>query len=518
MRVMKCVETMKKSVKIPLTSSEMVLLYVFVQSIVAYLFPLSEMVKGLFAVPLFLFIPFLFGECILTLLGYLRRRTVSFVNQDFPSYFIFCILIGFYYMWGSALLLRLSGIHYLLMNFHLILLIPPTIILIYKRKIKKEISNSINIDLLKILQIVLIIFMGFIPVMLVSRLTPFPMSEEGVTTELGVSIQLPFRLNNKGFMEYNPRWLDFLPVAIVSKIGNINPSSFLWFAPFVLTSFYACYLYLLSLKLSDNKTHAILTVLFGILINLWAPGDIQSHYKSNQVIGSFFPALLYYLHSQVSLKKYEVKDVIKSLIYISLIIFGFLITWHLLMSRTIFTWDALLGYAPGFKFGDKYILPFAVPFLPLIIFFLGCRFEGLFMRDFFGLLFFISLTLYFFHAYESLIYIAFIFGYLLLYYILKNKNMFLYINIFAISSFLFIYLQQIGLLNINLPSPITSFYVTGSSIDPLHFGKIFELKYFFFESAVNPIIIFFTIIGGIFALFSRKKEHIARSVFTVLFR
>lgn len=477
-----------------------------------HIISLPEVIKSFLALPSFIFIPFLFGETLIKIIGYVTERFSNLWTGDFPSYLTVCTLIGFYSIWSVASLLGLIGQAYLLKNLHILLIACSATALLHQR-IRGEARKHplvINFSFSLALTALTILLVSIMPVLIARRFTPFPMIESGTFTKPVFSIQRPLRLINKGYLENEGHWVDFLPVAILSNTFNIDPSSFLWSAPFILTAFYVFYTYLLAYRLSNNKAVSLLTALFGVLVNIMfsMPGQLVCHYKSNYVLQSFFPAVLYTLHVKISKEEYETRRAIKSLVFLSVVIFSFYFFWEVLMTRRFFSLDLLLGYPPGFRVRYRYIQPLIIPFLPIIGLFIGTRSRNKFLKDLSVLIFFVSLIFYFFHHQEAYLYALATLGFIMLYHMTKTRKGRGLIYLLSAICFFYVYFQYIGLLKVPPMNQLTALLLH-SPIDPsVHpVGYIFDLKYYIFERANTPVVLFFAVIGSIFAVFSKKREH-----------
>jgi hypothetical protein len=402
----------------------------------------------------------------------------------------------------------LAGQAYLVKNLHVIAILASASGLLYTRR-REGLNESHlplrGLSLPKIMTAFTIFSIGVMPVLIARAFTPFPMTEAGTFTKPVFSIQLPLRMMNKGYLEPEGHWVDFLPVALVCSIFSIDPSSFLWSAPFLLTTFYAIYTYLFIKKISNDRSISLLAAAFAVFINIYfaMPGQMISHYKSNHILQAFFPSVLYMLHSKLEREKYEVKDGIKSAIFLFTIILVFCVAWEMLLTRRFFSLDVLLGFPPGFRIQYRYLQPLAILFPPLLGFLIGANSKSKFLKDLSGPIFFISIIFYFFHHQEFILFVTFIFVYVLLYYVTKNKTGRVIVCLFSIFCFFYIYLQHIGILRIYSTNPLTSLLFS----DAGYTGYTFDIKYYIIEKANTSVMLLFSVFGGIFAVFSERREH-----------
>ena len=484
---------------------ESILLYIIVTGVMAHLVLLPEIMKSLLSLPSFVFIPFLLGKAVVKVLSIVTIRLKHLSNLDFPSYLIIHMLIGFYSIWSLALLMGLLRQSFLLKNLHIVLVacsgIP--IILRRAREFKTASDKSLHIQFVLVSTLLLI---SITSVVIARRFTPFPMLNLGPFTNPAFSTRLALRLVDDGVFSIWGRWVDFLPVAVVSSTFNISPESFLWSAPLVLAVLYVSYTYLLANELSNSKAISILTALFAVLLNIMygMPVQLINTYQSNSMLQACLPAVIYVVYVKLSKEKYDSKNAIKSLVFLSIIIFSFFLLWEILMTRRFFSLDLIFGYPPGFAVRYRYIQPLLVPLLPLIGLFLGSKFKNKFLKYNFSLLFFVSILFYFIHHQMCLVHLFAVLSFIALYYVVRTRNGRGIIYLLSVLCFFYVFLQHVGLLRIYSTNPLTQLLLHTS--EGGYIGCMFDVKWYLLEKANTYVILFLSLLGSIVAGFSKRMN------------
>jgi len=250
--------------------------------------------------------------------------------------------------------------------------------------------------------------------------------------------------------------------------------------------------------LSKKIEIALLCVLFGMFINIhvgW-PGQLILHFKSNQILYAIFPLILYSIYEKTIRIKNGPAMGFKEFILLSTTLASIFI----LVEKAI----TLVPRPDWHYFGASVIHPISRTFLPFLVIPLSLYVKDGARRGLFSLIFLYSVIFYFWHAEEALLFTLVMLLFVLVCNLIGNKGSHIWVWVLSFVTFVYIYLQWIGLFhvpNISI-SALWNPRIVRTGID------VFKVKKNCFNFANREVLRALMVIGGIFALTSRKRENI----------
>ena len=365
--------------------------------------------------------------------------------------------------------------------------------------LRKNISeNTFRVNIKIPLLILFIIFTASTPVIIIKFYQPFPNALQKNIHMDPLFIQAAYRMLYSGYLEPEIRWPNALFPYIMLSLFRVEPLHFLWSAPFILAIVYAFGLFTLSRILSNKLEIALLSVLFGMFINIhvgW-PGQFILHFKSNQILYAIFPLVLYSIYEKITRIKNEPIMLFKELLLLSATLASIFI-----LVQEVCT---LVPGPDWHYFGASIIKPILRAILPFLGIPLSFYIKDRTRRGLFLLIFLYSIIFYFWHAEEALLFTLTMLLFVLLCDRIKNEGRHLWVWALAFITFIYIYLQWIGLFHVpNIPiSAIWSPSIVRTGID------VFNIKRTCFNFANREVLRALMVIGGVFALTSRKRENL----------
>ena len=415
-------------------------------------------------------------------------------------------------------LFQLFKLYVIIKNLHLLILAVIALNLIYKRYLlRNQIDDQTRTFSfrLKTSDVLLCLSISLVPVLIVRMHIPFGYFGFGWMIPTIIN-QPALRIIEHGYMTLAGRWPEYLLTALSCMIFNCEPMSFNWVLPFVLGPLYSIGLYLLSYRLFNNRAVSIFTALFGAFLNIGSSyqtfffDQFIANPRSNTILYSIFPLTLFFVDKELSSRNYKAKDVALSLLTL---VTALLILYFPL--ETAWFRATSLGLPVGFRV--QIIKPAVMLFAPFMGFIVSKILRNDFAKANFQRLFLIALTFELFHETECLLFIATIILYVLLRQFIgarillklpahKIKYSVSPMHLIVAFTFLFVFLQWIGYLNIYNTNPISS--VINPAYKLPEPGNLFLGKRRWFEDANSPVILSLLIIGSTLMIFSKKQKEL----------
>jgi hypothetical protein len=479
-------------------------LYIVIGFAASYLLPISEIAKSVLSLPSWLLIPYFFGSFLKIVLQ--RLRLDYFGGRIEVG--VFSLMFGIYSLIIFTFLLDLLGLPFMLVNLYIITLIIALVYLLYKTFRKVGDGFLVNASVLKTYSPIFAfcILVSIIPAMMKASVPGFPYG----TIE---TISIPFEQSQPAlrFMEYgylqHPRIYDYVSLGISSRLFNIDPVSFIWSSPFLMMAIFSFGLFLFAYGISKNKSFSLMVVLIGSFLNMNVFRDAPLLFKANVFFYIFLPFMLYLSYKSISKKDYKAKNVVVALFLISLItvIFVYLIEsniWSVFVPKN-------LSYPLEWR-SHVWIPTIVVATAPtLLVIGLFSKFfikKNSFLIDNALLLGFIPFFFFAFQNIEAVAFVFFIFAFILLYFLAKNKKTRALLYLFAAFVLGFVlyqhYVDEIGISN-----PISSIFLPSysNSTEIISFSSRFS---WIFNINLTLTLVVLLIFGITMSIFSRKKGDI----------
>jgi len=474
-------------------------LYVTILSIIFHYIPSSTI--GVFAcflsLPSFIIIPYLFGKSVIMSLDKFLWKLGLFPSDLF-SLFIFSWILGSYLAGTLAGLLTLIHFPVLVKNLSFLILAFSGLTIAYKWLKKDTSKNVFRVNIKIPLLVLFIIFMASTPVIIIKFYRPFPQALLKNIHMDSLWVQTAYRMLCSGYLEPEIRWPNTLFPYITLSLFRVEPLHFLWSAPFALAVIFAFGLFSFSYALSKKTEVALLSVLFGMFINIhvgW-PGQFILHFKDCQILYAIFPFVLYSIYKKTI--EIESRPIMhfKGLALLSAILFS---TFIALEKVYVLVSDPNWQY-----FCVSVIKPISMVILPFLGIFASLRLKDRVRRGLFLLIFMYSITFYFWHSEEALLYTLVMLLFVFICDIVQDKRGRSFVWALAFTAFIYIYMQWIGIFHVpNIPiSGIWNPQIVRADID------VFNVKRICFNFANRAILRVLMVIGGVFTLTSKKRENL----------
>ena len=476
-------------------------LYVVIGFAISHLLPIPEVIKSLLSLPAWLIIPYFFGSCFRLALR--RFRIDSFMGFDGS---LFSLLFGIYALIVFSFLLDLLGLSVILVSLYLVLLGVAFIYLMYKTLRNVEDDFPLNAKLIKTYMPIFIfcILVSMIPAVIRVSASPFPYGTIEVISIPFVQYQPALRFMEFGYLQI-PRIYDFVSIGFTSQLFKVDPLSFIWATPFLLMAIFSVGLYLFSYSITKNKGFALLTVFIGSFLNLYVFRDVPLLFHASIFLYIFLPYILYLSYKNIGKKEYRLRDVIIALILLTLVV----IFYIYLIESNVWSMFVPESFAYPSAWQSYVWLPIVVvssaPVLFIVCYLSKVFIKNNFLADNALILMFAPFFCLAFQNSESYALIFFIFAFILIFFIAKNKKMrwLLYIFIAFVLGFVLFqhYISAISTFN-----PISSVILPQYAIPNVY---SFSLRFsWIFEYNLSLILIGLLIVGVAVSLFSKKKEDV----------
>ena len=460
---------------------------------------------SLIALPSFLILPYLFGRSIVIAFNKFLWK-LGIMPFDSISLFTFSWILGYYLAGVFAGILTILHLSFFVKHLSFFMLAIATLTVIYEWLKEDNQGQQFHISTCTLILASLVLLVASLPVATIKNFLPFPEAVIiGTRTDLLAAVQPAYRIWEKGYFPPEGRWPNKIFPYLMLSIYGVEPLQSLWSAPFILSIMYAFGLFVLAYALSKRLEVAILSVLFGMFTNIhvgW-PGQFILRFKSEEILYSIFPLVLYSVYRKVLEIRCRIS--IRFLLFLtSTIVLTFLLIHKLFTGA--FIGIGTVTSSPEWNFFLMSVIhPILRSFLPLILIPLSLFIKDKSHRGLFLLTCLYSIIFYLWHAEEALLFTSTILIFIIFCNItLKDDKKRPLIWLLALGTFIYIYTQWIGLLHIpNIPiSAIWSPKIVKNVAD------VFYIKKICFRFANREIIRFLLILGGIFTLTSRKKENL----------
>lgn len=481
---------------------ELAFSYIVLIGIVLHVFPcvIPEIVASFLALPSFIIVPYLFGKIIVRICNTLSGNFLNYIASNNVSFLVFSWVLGAHLIGAICGLSTFFHLSFIAKNLVFIILFIVGFFLIFDRlqQFPRNQWSKKNINLCLLL--IAIIPLSLAPVAIIKTFQPFPHAIFGVThMDSVISVQPAYRLFESGYLTPEIRWSDVVFPYIALSIFNVEPLHFLWSAPFILTFIYACGIFLLSQLISKKLEIALLSVLFALFINVnvgW-PGQFILHFKDGQILYAIFPFILFSIYKKANECNQNLKNTFKTLIFCSISLgLVFFIIQRLKL---------LEGTPEWALYNEFFVHPLLMFLLPLLGIFLSSCIKNKPQKSMFLVLFFYSVVFFLWHPEESLLFTLTIVIFALFCALMNHPRYQPLMWILAVSTFFFVYLQWLGILNLHNLS-ISSLW--NPSIAQTTIENIFRNQQIGFSFANRELIRLLTVLGSFFALISRNKKHL----------
>ncbi|RLI98303.1 MAG: hypothetical protein DRP00_02220 [Candidatus Aenigmatarchaeota archaeon] len=460
---------------------------------------------SLIALPSFLILPYLFGRSILIAFNKFWHE-LGLMPFDPISLFTFSWILGYYLAGILAGILTILHLSFFVKHLSFFMLAITTLTVIHEWLKEGNQRQTFHINPRILILAPFVLLVASLPVATIKNFLPFPEAVIISTrTDLLAAVQPAYRIWEKGYFPPEGRWPNKLFPYLMLSLYGVEPLQSLWSAPFVLSIMYAFGLFVLAYALSKRLEVAILSVLFGMFTNIhvgW-PGQFILRFKSEEILYSIFPLVLYSIYRKVLEIKYRMSH--KFLFFLTFTIVLTFISIHGLFTGAFIGIGTVTSSPEWNFFLMSVIHPILRSFLPLILIPLSLFIKDKSHRGLFLLTCLYSIIFYLWHTDEALLFISVILIFIIFCSItLKNNKKRPLIWLLALGTFIYIYTQWIGLLHFpNIPiSAIWNPEIVKNGEDVFHIKKIC------FSFANREIVRFLLILGGIFTLTSRKKENL----------
>jgi len=478
--------------------------YVIMTGIFLRIFPfrIPDIVISFLALPAFLIIPCLFGKSVLRIFSSILRDFIKFLSSDCISLYVFSWMVGVYSIGIIFKLATLFRIPFLVRNMISLIIFIIALNVIYDWIKNKYIKQCFKNNVKHYLSFITIIPISIIPVLIIKTFQPFPYAIwRNIYMDPVISVQPTYRIIESGYFMPEIRWSNVIFPTITFSIFNLDPLHFLWSAPFVLAITYAFGIFILSYKISGKREVALLSVLFGLFLNIIhsLPGQFILHFKDAQIIYAMYPLLLYSIFVNINnVQDDDIHSTLRILFILILCLFIFFLCFYII-KNFIFT------SPQRFQFIDAYMYLYLMIIFPLLGLIIWMFLKYNKKRNIFLLTYLYSTILLFIHKYESFLYVVAIILFIFLS-SLKNNRVNNLIWMLSIFTFFYIYLQWTEMLV--LPRFNIASLLLSQSSESAYTINIFKDTKTMFIFAHGKEIRLLTVLGCVFALASKKKENL----------
>lgn len=492
----------RKNVSTLLALEWVLFFYVVIGFMISHVLPIPEIVKSLLALPSWLIIPYFFGSCFRIALR--RFRVVSFEGQGMG---VFSLLFGIYLLIVVSFLLDLLDLSAILVNLYLLVLVVALIYLVHKtyRRTGAEFSIPAGMFRMYVPIVVFCVLVSMIPALMKVSVSPFPYGTIETISIPFEQYQPALRFMEFGYLQHY-RVYDYVSLGLSSQLFNIDPLSFIWSASFLMMAIYSFGLYLLSYGISKSKSFALLTVFIGSFLNMNVFRDVPLLFRSAVFLYVFLPFVLYLSYKNLSKKEYRMKDVVLTLMLFSAIA----VLYIYLIESNI--WSAFvpqnLAYPEEWR-SHVWLPTVIVTTAPLL--FLTGYLSRIFLKvnnfladNAFFLMFIPFFCLAFLNS-EAIAFILFIFAFIFLFFMVRNKKTRLLPYIFIAFVLAFVLFQHY-IFEIVVSNPISSIiFPKFASSNLISFSTRFD---WLFKSNFDLIMTILLILGIVVSIFSKRKENL----------
>jgi hypothetical protein len=486
-----------------LTIEWILFLYVVLGFAISHLLPVPEITKSILSLPAWLIIPYFFGSCLRIVLR--RLRIDSFCGFEAG---VFSLLFGVYLLIVVTFLLDLLGLSIILANLYLLVLATALVYLVYKTFKKVDDNFLITSSICKryIPILLFCVLVSLIPAMIKVSVSPFPYGTIETISIPSEQYQPALRFMEYGYLQHY-RIYDYVSLGFSSQLFNIDPLSFVWSSTFLISAIFSFGLYLFSYVISKRQSFALFTVLIGSFLNMNVFRDIPLLFRANIFFYVFLPFILYLSYKNISKKEYQIKSVIVALIIFSAVT----IFYVYLFESNIWLAFVPKDLAYPQEWQSHVWIPTVVATTAPVLLIIGyfSKFfanKNNFLSDNALLFMFIPFFFLVFQDIESIAFILFVFVFILLFLMAKNKKTRLVLYAFVGFVLVFVLIQNY-VVAIGVSNPISSIILPSysSSTDFMPFSLRFNWLF-----VVNlPLTLAILLVLGIaVSIGSKRKEDI----------
>lgn len=494
---------MLRITRMPLMFEWGLFLYVVAVFTVSRLLPVSELVKSIVSLPIWLIVPYFFGSCLMLVL---RRFRINFLS--FESHGIFSFLFGIYVLIVSIFFLDLLGMSVVLANLYLAVLVVGFAYLVLRTFRNVDVDFRFFADKYRryVPVFVFCLLVSLIPAVIYRSDSPFPFGAVETISIPFEQYQPALRFMDYGYLQHY-RVYDYVSLGLTSQLLDIDPLSFIWSSVFLMSAIFSFGLYLFSYEVSRSKSVALLTALIGSFLNLNVFRDIPLLFRSNVFLFAFLPFLLYLCCKNVSKKEYRLRDVVLTLALFSVVtvLFVYLIEsdfWSFFVPNNV---------AVPAEWHSHVWLPVVVLTTAPVLFILGYLLksfakENEFLADNALLLLFVPIFCLAFLNLEAIAFIFFVFAFVFLFFLTKRKKSRLLLYVCIAFVFSFVLVQNYG-VKIDSINPISS-VVLPSFADSANYLTFSQRFQWVFDTNMTPVLLAVLLLGIAVSIVSRRKQDI----------
>lgn len=480
---------------------EVSFIYIVFTSIVSQFLISSEFMRSVLSLPVFLLLPYLFGELLFflgNLLNLANYRDITPSSKCIITWFL-----GFFSIIVLVMLLQMANLYFVVQNLYLAVIVCAFFVIVLNRIFQFNCFNSFNqtVEPLRNRYLFLAALFGLSVVFVVKSLIPFPLPGTGFSD---MFFQPLIRLQVHGYVTpFYVRAGDFIVQSLIIQLYNIQPHSLFWIGSFLMVPIFSVGIYYLAKDLTSNSYVGVLSALFAAFINIRVTsqslfyGTPVQHFRSENIIFALFPISLVLVNRTLLQQKYTNKQTLKRIL-----ICGFLFLGTYLFLNSSYTAPENFGFAVGAR--EQFVSPIFFLFVPLLLFGLSRIFRSILLSDI-TLVSLILFTFYFFHKESSIIFSFYLLGYLFLHTLVRSDDsriqMLTKICIGLV--LLYVFVQAVGILSIPTTNPFSGFlnpvtYKLSTPVDS------FQLK---FDSLItaNELPTLALLVIGIPSLFLSNK-------------
>lgn len=472
--------------KISLRNSGLV--YILLLSIAFHMVNINEFIKAIFAIPGFFIVPYLFGFGIFHIVGHffnLPDLTKDLISKSIIFWFLGTLLLTI-----IIVAAQFFGLHILIKNFHILILLTLLITAITNPKSSATIDSIFNINGYsdnkhKVLNLILILSIPIVVIIIAKSYIPFQTNGWAWMNNV-MQYQLVIRSIDTGFLMAN-RIPTIIMILSNSMIFNIDPLSSMWCMPIAATLVFGIGFYLFGYHISKNVQIAILCEFFGLFImtfngkigkNIFTGIPISSSSPTAVIMYATLPILLFFILQYMENLEIRNKKILKENLFLMFFLFIVIIIYFLVGNI-----DKLTKLTPWSKY-CYLVSTIFISFL-LVLFLNKFLFTFEKIKHLLFISFIIISVLYLSHPEEAGVYLIIIFLSAGVYFIFKNlMNDYVYIKhisyIIMFIIFVYIFSQILGIIEIETTSPLSKLLYgeKHSSRDFMNFSVKYEyLKY-----------------------------------------
>ena len=196
--------------------------YVVIGLIASHFLTMSELLKSILSLPIWLIIPYFFGS--IFRLVFRRLRINSFMGLDAG---LFSLLFGIYSLIVVTFLLDLLGLSVVLASLYLVVL-AVALVYLFLRTFRKADNAPIDARVVKKYALIFVfcLLVSTIPAMTKVSISPFPYGTIETISIPFEQYQPALRFMEFGYLQHY-RVYDFVSLGVASQLFNIDPLSFI---------------------------------------------------------------------------------------------------------------------------------------------------------------------------------------------------------------------------------------------------------------------------------------------------